>query len=84
VKSLVATQQQPVFINLLVLAGFSERCVGVAQYFPSVWGFHLECPESQSVLRCTHPSEVNHEKLEQIGSFAGFLCFGKLGFCPSH
>jgi hypothetical protein len=84
VKSLVATQQQPVSINLLVFKVFRGWGVGVAQYLPSVWVFHLECPDSQSGLRCTHPSEVNHEKLEQIGSFGCFLCFGKLGFCPNH
>jgi hypothetical protein len=84
VKSLVATQQQPVFINLLVFCGFRGEGFGVAQYLSSVWVLHLECPDSQSGLRHTHPSEVNHEKLEQIGSFGCFLCFGKPGFCSNH
>ena len=83
-ESLVATQQQPVFINLLVFGGFLSQGMGVAQYLTSVWVFHLECLDPQSVLRCTYPSEVNHEKLEQIGSLGCFLCFGKLGFSPSH
>ncbi len=38
------------------------------------WCLHLECLESQLDLRLLNPTEVNHEKLEELGSFGCYRC----------
>jgi hypothetical protein len=51
---------------------------GYGTIFEALWCLHLDCLNSQSVLRLVHTSEVNYEKLEEFGSFC---CYRRFGYC---